>query len=456
MRGAGAEGEFDEMARHDKGKNVRRGSPDNSPGFAPHPSTWPEPARGTDLAASAGGAHGETRELAGVASLQAGMPRRRRILILAEGRFSVLDAKTATCVVRYRGDEVVAVLDSVTAGHDCADVIGVGNGIPVVATLAEGLARDPDTLLIGVAPRGGRLPEAWRAMVLEALARGLEVVSGLHTFLADDAELATAAERGGGRIWDVRRVPEDLPVASRLADTVPATVVLTVGSDCNVGKMTAAMELALAAGRRGMRAVFAPTGQTGLFIGGWGIVVDRVIADFIAGAAERIVLENAPGADLVIVEGQGSIYHPGYSGVTLGLLHGSMPDAQILVHQPTRERMLNDEIPIPPLSELIGAYERMAALLKPAPVVGIALNCFDVDDRAARDFARRIEDETGLPAVDPVKFGADPLLEPLLAIRKKPGAYAGKGGGCGPVAAAQDAGTTAGHASAGAARGART
>jgi uncharacterized NAD-dependent epimerase/dehydratase family protein len=357
-------------------------------------------------------------------------PRHRRILILAEGRFGVLDAKTATCVIRYRGEEVVAVLDSDTAGRDCADVIGVGEGIPIVGTLAEGLAREPDTLLIGVAPRGGRLPEAWRAMILEALARGLEVVSGLHTFLSDDPQLAAAAERGGGRIWDVRRVPDDLPVASRLADTVPGIVALTVGSDCNVGKMTAAMEIALAARRRGKNAVFAPTGQTGLFIGGWGIVVDRVIADFVAGAAERIVLENAPGADLIVVEGQGSIYHPGYSGVTLALLHGSMPDAQILVHQPTRERTLNDEIAVPPLPELIRVYEEVAALLKPAPVVGVALNCFDVDDRAAREFARRIEDETGLPAVDPVKFGADALLEPLLAIRKTPGAYVGAGG-CG-------------------------
>ncbi len=364
------------------------------------------------------------------ASVETGARRRRRILILAEGRFSVLDAKTATCVLRYRGGEVVAVLDSVNAGRDCAEVIGVGRGIPVVGTLAEGLARGPDTLLIGVAPRGGRLPAPWRAMLLEALGRGLEVVSGLHTFLADDPELAAAAAAGGEAIWDVRRVPDDLPVASRVADRVPATVALTVGSDCNVGKMTAAMELVLAARGRGRKAVFAPTGQTGLFIGGWGIVVDRVIADFIGGAAEQIVLRNAPGADLIVVEGQGSIHHPGYSGVTLGLLHGSMPDALVLVHQPTRTGTLNDEIPIPPLRDLIRTYEAAAALLKPAPVVAIALNCYDVDDRAAREFGRRIEAETGLPAVDPVKFGADRLLEPLLAIRKEPGAYAGSDAAC--------------------------
>lgn len=353
-----------------------------------------------------------------MSSLEAEWRTSRRILILAEGRFSVLDAKTATCVIRYRGDEVVGVLDSANAGRDTAEVIGIGAGIPVVGTLDQGLALRPDTLLVGVAPRGGGLPAEWRATIRGALERGLEVVSGLHTFLADDAQLAAAAATGGGRIWDVRRVPDDLPVASRLAAGVDALVVLTVGSDCNVGKMTAAMELTLAARRAGRKAVFAPTGQTGLFIGGRGIVVDRVIADFVAGTAEWIVLENAPGADLVFVEGQGSIFHPGYSGVTLGLLHGSMPDAQVLVHQPSRVRTLNDEIPIPPLRELIRAYETAAAWLKPAPVTGIALNCHDLDDTAAREAGRRIEAETGLPAVDPVRFGAEPLLEPLLSMAK--------------------------------------
>jgi uncharacterized NAD-dependent epimerase/dehydratase family protein len=346
------------------------------------------------------------------------LTRRRRILILAEGRFSVLDAKTATCVLRYRGDEVVGVLDSQTAGRTAGEVVGVGGGVPVVATLEEGLALRPDTLLVGVAPRGGRLPAAWLDLLRRALERGLEVVSGLHTFLSDEPELAAAAASGGGRIRDLRRVPDDLPVASGLAATVPATVVLTVGSDCNVGKMTAAMELVRAARRAGRRAAFAPTGQTGLFLGGWGLAVDRVISDFVAGAAERIVLENARGADLVVVEGQGAILHPGYSGVTLGLLHGSMPDAMVLVHQPTRACTLNDALPIPPLPELIRLYESLAAPLKPARVVAIAINGFDLDDRALAAHARRLEDETGLPAADPVRSGAGRLLEPILATGK--------------------------------------
>lgn len=337
----------------------------------------------------------------------------RRVLILAEGRFGVLDAKTATCVIRYAPDDVVGVVDSQTSDRTTDEVLGFGPPIPIVGTIEAGLDLEPDTLLIGVAPRGGMLPEAWRQGIVCALEAGLTVASGLHTFLADDPELAAVAARSGAEIVDLRRVPDDLPVASRKADAVDASVVLTVGTDCNVGKMTASMELTLAARRRGYAAVFAPTGQTGLFLDGKGLVIDRVIADFIAGAAEKIVLDNAPGNDFVFVEGQGAITHPGYSGVTLGLLHGSMPDAQILVHQPTRRLSLNDEIEIPPLGEWIDLYERLAGVLKPAPVAGIAINGWDLSEDAARDWGRRIEAETGLPAVDPVKFGAEPLVDAL-------------------------------------------
>lgn len=340
----------------------------------------------------------------------------RRVVILAEGRFGVFDAKTATCVIRYAPDEVVAVLDSQTAGKTTDEVLGFGPPIPVVTTLAEALeAGEADTFLIGVAPRGGRLPDAWRTMVEAALEAGLTVVSGLHTFLSEDPGLAAVAARTGSEIVDLRKVPTDLPVASRKAAEVDALVVLTVGTDCNVGKMTASVELWKAAERMGHSAAFAPTGQTGLFLGGKGLVIDRVIADFVAGAAEQIVLENAPGNDFVFVEGQGSLIHPGYSGVTLGLLHGSMPDAMILVHPPTRERTLNDEIEIMPLPDWIELHERMAGYLKPAPVAGIALNGWDLTGEEARGWAERIESETGLPTVDPVKFGAERLVEAVLA-----------------------------------------
>jgi uncharacterized NAD-dependent epimerase/dehydratase family protein len=352
----------------------------------------------------------------------------RKVLILAEGRFTVFDAKTATCVIRYAPEEVVGVVDSETAGRTTDEILGFGPRVPIVATLDAGLALGPDTFLIGVAPRGGLLPPEWRRMVAGALEAGLTVVSGLHTFLEDDPEFAELSDRHGAEIQDLRRVPDDLPVASRLAAEVEATVVLTVGTDCNVGKMTASLELTRAAERLGYRAAFAPTGQTGLFLGGVGLVIDRVIADFVAGAAERIVIDNAPGSDFVFLEGQGSLLHPGYSGVTLGLLHGGQPDAMILVHQPTRRCTFNDEIEIMPLSEWVSLHERLAAYLKPAPITGVAVNGVDLTDDEAREWAERIEAEIGLPAVDPVRFGADRLVEAVVERVGVPSAPAAMGG----------------------------
>jgi uncharacterized NAD-dependent epimerase/dehydratase family protein len=221
------------------------------------------------------------------------------------------------------------------------------------------------------------------------------------------------------RVFDARKPPHDLGIADGRAAEVSAYVLLTVGTDCNVGKMTAQLELAVALKERGHRAQFVATGQTGIFIEGWGIAVDAVVADFIAGAAEQLVLRGARDADIVLVEGQGSLIHPGYSGVTLGLLHGCCPDALILCHQATRD-FIGDYhgrepwVRIPPLPEVVDIYERAAAPVRSAKVIGISLNTFDLDDAAARAAVERASQETGLPATDPVRFGVEPLLETVV------------------------------------------
>lgn len=261
----------------------------------------------------------------------------RRLAILAEGAFEPLGAKTAVGVLRYRPGEVAAVVDSTRAGRTAAECVGCGGAVPVVASVAAAAAHGADSLLIGIAPQGGTLPPPWRAAVLDALARGWDVLSGLHAFLADDAEFAAAAARGGGALLDVRRPPAERPVAAGRAAEVPALVVLTVGTDCNVGKMTAALEIAGALRARGVRAAFVATGQTGIVIADRGAPVDAVAADFVAGVTERLVLEAARDADVVLVEGQGSLFHPAFSGVTLGLLHGACPAALVLCDQHGRE-----------------------------------------------------------------------------------------------------------------------
>jgi len=349
--------------------------------------------------------------------------RRRRLAILAEAHFSPLDAKTAVGVLRYRADQVAAVIDSTRAGTTAEECAGVGGSVPVVADVAAAAACGADGLLIGIAPQGGELPAAWRAAVLDALERGWDVLSGLHVFLGDDPELAALAAARGGRLLDVRRPPVLRSVAAARASRVEALVVMTVGSDCNVGKMTAALEIARELERLGVRAAFVATGQTGILIADSGAAVDAIPADFVAGAIESLVLEAARDAQVVVVEGQGALHHPGYSGVTLALLHGACPRALVLCHAARRGhiRTASDaprEPPIPPLADLALAYEGAASWVHPAAVVGVALNTLGLEAAAARSACEAAGRELSLPATDPVRFGARPLAE---AVRQQLG-----------------------------------
>jgi uncharacterized NAD-dependent epimerase/dehydratase family protein len=345
----------------------------------------------------------------------------QRFLILADGEFGPLTSKTANSVIRYLPDRVVAVLDRATAGRTAAEVLGFGGAIPVVGSMREALARKPDAVLVGIAPVGGRLPEEWRQWLLDAIDAGCSVWSGLHTFLADDPALAERALQRGTEIHDLRRPPADLPVASGKAKTVEPFVILTVGTDCNVGKMTSQLQITRLLNQRGLRTRFVATGQTGIMIEGWGIAVDAVVADFIAGAAEWLVLEGSKDADVVLVEGQGSLNHPGYSGVTCGLLHGSCPDALILCHQASREYIGDYRkeawLKVPPLTEYVRLYESVAGFVHPTRTIAISLNTYDLDEASARAACETVTRETGLPCADPVRFDPAPLVDAVVAAR---------------------------------------
>ncbi len=339
------------------------------------------------------------------------MAREKRYLVLAEGR--ALDphyGKTARGVILYGPDPVVAVVDSESAGAEV-------EGVPVVASVAAALELEPrpTTALVGVALAGGRLPPEWRAMLEEVLAAGLDLESGMHEFLSEDSELAALAARNGVSIRDLRKPPDDLSVPTGENLTHEAAVVLTVGSDCAVGKKTVAVELDREARARGLRSVFVPTGQTGIAIAGWGIAVDAVVADFLAGAAERLVVEGAKRGNLLFVEGQGSIVHPQFSGVTLGLYHGSAPHLLVLCHKAGAcEIEGSPGHRIPPLSELVSLHEALALPARPARVAAIALNTYGQDKAEARRAVAEVAEETGLPADDPVRFGAGSLLDVVL------------------------------------------
>jgi uncharacterized NAD-dependent epimerase/dehydratase family protein len=341
-----------------------------------------------------------------------------RLAIFAEGLFEHHSGKTAHGVIRYGTREVVAVVDSTNAGRTAVEVEPFClRSVPVVATVREAIDRGATSLLIGVAPTGGKLDPAWRPALVEAIEAGLDLEAGLHTELAADPELRQAADRNGATLRDLRAAPPDLTVprgpGSRAAGV---RVVHSVGSDTVIGKKVVTLELDRAARERGLASVYVPTGQTGVAIAGWGLAVDHVISDYVAGAAERLVHEGSGRGDLLFVEGQGALFHPAYSGVTLGLLHGSAPDVLVLVHKAGATSVRNyPDLPLQPLAALVSAYEAIARPVRPARVAAVALNTSELDEATAREAIAEAERSTGLQADDVVRFGADRVLDAVLA-----------------------------------------
>ena len=335
----------------------------------------------------------------------------RSWLVLTDGYLSERNAKTAHGVIHFAPDRIAAVVDPEHAGRDLIEVLPeLGRRAPVVASVAQGLKYDPTSLLLGVATPGGWMPDHWRAWIAESIVAGLEIANGLHTLLSDDTELVALAKKHGVRLWDVRVPPDGIPLFSGKSLDVSQRTVLTVGSDCAVGKMTVTLELTKAAVDEGVNAEFVATGQTGILIAGRGIAVDRVISDFTPGAAEQLILESNSDSEVLMVEGQGSLWHPAYSGVTLGLLHGVAPEVQVLCHQAGREAI--EEPPftrLPSLNDMVATYELMARTLRPAPVACVAVNTRGLTDQdAAREIAR-IQEETGLPTGDVLRGDAPKL-----------------------------------------------
>lgn len=354
-------------------------------------------------------------------------PEVPRVAILAEGLFTRATAKTAIGALRYAPYPIVAVIDSTRAGTTAAEQVGVGAAVPVVATLEAACQLGATVVLIGTASPGGRIPDSYRPLLKEALDTGMAVWNGLHERVLADRTLAAAALRGGGLVRELREPPRELTVGGHRTRRAGTHVVLTVGTDAAVGKMTASLEIVEALRRAGASASFVATGQTGIAIAGRGISVDAVIADFIAGAAEQLTCEAAETADWVVVEGQGALTHPGFSGVTLGLLHGCAPGLMVLCHDDQRVTMKGYEglgLPVRTLSENARIYEEAAAWSRPAGdpparVVAVALNtsAWPQAEVAMTNIASAAR-ETGLPAADPVReghAGADRLAAALLA-----------------------------------------
>jgi uncharacterized NAD-dependent epimerase/dehydratase family protein len=289
----------------------------------------------------------------------------------------------------------------------------VSLGLPRM-TPAQAARAGAGSLVIGVAPAGGALPEAWVPTLAQALEAGLDVVSGMHTRLELHPALVEAAARGDARLINVRHGSPCTTVATGRRRT--GRRLLTVGTDCALGKKYTALAMARQLQSQGVPATFRATGQTGILIAGQGVAIDALVADFVAGAAEALSPDNAPG-HWDVIEGQGSLFHPAYAGVTLGLLHGSQPDAIVLCHDPSRT-VIEDcpQVAIPPLAEAIRRYLE-AGRLTNADIrcAGLAINASSLDDAQWADYQARLGEELGLPVCDPMRGGVEPIARRLVA-----------------------------------------
>lgn len=339
----------------------------------------------------------------------------RKILLLTEGFSNPHAGKTARNLLYYKPEEILAVFDRQNAGKRSGELFGAGD-VPVISSFDN--ARDANTLAIGVAPPGGLLPANYKEIIIESIQRGMNVISGLHTFLSDDYELLKLAKEYGVKIFDTRKNDEH-EVVNRIGIREDCLRIHTVGNDSSLGKMVTSLEITLAMKRAGLDAKFAATGQTGIMIEGDGCPIDAVVGDYINGAAEQLVLKNQHHK-ILLIEGQGSLVHPRYSSVTLGLLHGCIPHGMIMCYEVGREYVHGlDGIKIPPLKEVINTFEAMANVMFPSKVIGIAINSRKVSKEDADTEQKRIKEEFGLPACDVVRHGSDELMEAILDYGEK-------------------------------------
>ena len=351
----------------------------------------------------------------------------KNIIALVEGGFNMLEAKTLIGIIRYSTKfNVSCIIDSTNSGLNSDDIIGFGK-IPIVSSLQIALQKSKecniviDSLLLGTAPRGGILPESWRTIIIDAMKHKLNIINPLHHMFNEDKEFKNTSLENAVTMWDVRKqqIPNRVPDLS--AHKLKENIILTVGTDCNVGKMTSAININNKLNDEGYNSVFVPTGQTGILIEGWGTSVDEIICDFASGISEALVLKGSElckkkgveEVSFIIVEGQGSLIHPCYSGVTLSLLHGVAPDALILCHHCTRTHIRRFTVPIPPLNEYIDIHNSLTKNIKPCPIIAISLNTTGLSDEEAKNEIERVSNETGLPTTDPIRYDSSIITETI-------------------------------------------
>ncbi|HWL08340.1 MAG TPA: DUF1611 domain-containing protein [Planctomicrobium sp.] len=340
----------------------------------------------------------------------------QRIAIAVGDGAPVAISKTAMSLMRYRGEDIIAVIDAANAGKSAQEVYRLGGTIPIVASLSD--VPDTDAIFVGIAPAGGVLPQSIRSVIAQGVDKGIDIVSGLHQFLIDDSELVAAARLSGSRLIDVRR-NQYKKTARGTGFREGCLRIHTVGHDCAVGKMVVTLELERELKQRGVDAQFLATGQTGIMVSGRGVPVDCVVSDFVNGAVEELVFQNEDH-EILLIEGQGSATHPAFSAVTLGLLHGCAPQGLILCYEVGRTVTMDyPHVPLMPLEYLRHLYETIGSVRIPTKVIGIAMNSRYVTAEQAEAEKKLVEESMGLPVCDVYRDGPTKLADAVLKLKKE-------------------------------------
>jgi len=337
---------------------------------------------------------------------------KKKIVVLCHGAFNYIKNKTGNMLIRYRTDEVVAILDKTKVGITSEDELGYGGRIPVLENFEATADLSPDTLVIGNASQGGFISDEYRTEVLNAIEAGCDIVSGMHQFITDDSEFVEAAVKNNITLTDLRRPPEppNFPKGSWHQRKIP--VLLIVGTDCDTGKMTTAWEVSERMKSKGRKVEFIGTGQTGILLSGSGVPIDAVKADFMAGEIEHVIDQVPDDTELIIVEGQGALTNQYYAGVTLGLLHGAMPDYMLMTHDPARDLDVTD-FPMASMKDVMDMHIDLMKNFRDSKFIGINLLTFKLSDDDAEKEIKKVQKEYGVATTDLIRYGSKGLIETI-------------------------------------------
>ena len=340
------------------------------------------------------------------------MSQKKKIVILSHGSFNYIKNKTGNMLIRYRTDEVVALLDRTKSGMTANDELGYGGNIPVLDNFDACIDLEPDTLVIGNASQGGFISDDYRAEVIKAIEFGCDIISGMHHFINDDVEFVQLAEKHNVSLFDLRRPPDppNFPKGSWHKRKIP--VLLIVGTDCDTGKMTTAWEVSERLKSRGRKVEFIGTGQTGILLSGAGVPIDAVKADFMSGEIEHLIDKVSEDTELIIVEGQGALTNQYYAGVTLGLLHGAMPDYMLMTHDPARDLDVTD-YPMATMRLVMDMHLDLMSNFKKSKFIGINLLTFKLSDEDAKKEIDKVKEEYSMATTDLIRYGSNELIETI-------------------------------------------